>query len=290
MTPAAYGEEGLPRCVGHDCSEGERAQEGAAREGATSAEPVGRTVLPDLRLCHRCLRRFRVRLTELPQLHRSLEDLLGGGPQRGLRERVSGAARAPGLFFNERAAEARSGILTTLGSWAGLVAAERGVGVPERSVEALSRFLLRHLLWLAAHPAVADATGETARLVGAARAVTYAEPVRRTFVGDCEVQDCSGRLSVSVGGGRAVSEAGVRCDADPAHRWTVEQWSQREGAARAPERWLGAKDVSLLWGASMGTVYRLASEQSWRRVSRGGRTFYAESDVRRWFTRRTSIL
>jgi hypothetical protein len=52
------------------------------------------------------------------------------------------------------------------------------------------------------------------------------------------------------------------------------------------ERWLGAADIARLWTTTTGTVYRLASEQGWRRLTRAGRTFYAESDVHGCFTRR----
>ncbi|NED24766.1 hypothetical protein G3I37_07630, partial [Streptomyces anulatus] len=53
-------------------------------------------------------------------------------------------------------------------------------------------------------------------------------------------------------------------------------------AAGAPAtRWLAPQDVSLLWRVPLGSVYRLASEQSWRRERRGGRSYYDEQDVRR---------
>jgi hypothetical protein len=57
--------------------------------------------------------------------------------------------------------------------------------------------------------------------------------------------------------------------------------------AEEPEpRWLSAGDIARLWHIAPGSVYRLASEQRWRRRSRSGRTAYHEADVLGTFSER----
>jgi hypothetical protein len=59
----------------------------------------------------------------------------------------------------------------------------------------------------------------------------------------------------------------------------------RRAEPAGEERWLAAADIARLWRRSTGTVYRLASEQGWRRITRTGRTYYAETDVHGSFDR-----
>ncbi|MEV7281114.1 hypothetical protein [Streptomyces sp. NPDC093111] len=293
-------------CVGEDCRR-------SAVDGGGK-----RRVRPDLRLCPPCLGRLVAALEELPGLYAACERVLGGaGPARGSGERRGTGGRPAGIPLNGPAAEVRSAIVATLGSWSGLVADERGFPAPRRTPVHLAAFLLRSAEWLAAHPAVADATRELDRLVGAARRVAR-EPVRHLPVGPCVEPGCTGGLAV-VGGTRR-----ILCDADPAHQWASHEWTRlrrampgqrvpAQGAARVPaqgtalgqaqsapqvpaqaappapepvERWLTARDIADLWGAPTGTVYRLASEQRWRRRNRCGRTYYAESDVHGSFSGR----
>ncbi|WP_244417595.1 hypothetical protein [Streptomyces hygroscopicus] len=199
--------------------------------------------------------------------------------------------------FNGAAADVRSAILTTLGSWSGLVAEERQIEAPPRSVDALAAFLVQQARWLAAHPAVADATGEIARLSRAARRVTQPAVQRRVSVGVCVTVGCRGELAAHVRGqGRGDVE--VVCDADANHRWPGHAWTelrrrmQQPGPAAAAgphaERWLSVVDISRLWGLSTGSVYRLASERQWRRRRDAGRVRYAESDVHDSLSRRAA--
>ncbi|MFI8520329.1 hypothetical protein ACIGEZ_21245 [Streptomyces sp. NPDC085481] len=255
-------------------------------------------------------------LDELPRLYEECERVLGGaGPARRTGERRGSGGRPAGIPLNGAAAEVRSAIVATLGSWSGLVADERGCPPPRRSPAHLAAFLLRSAEWLAAHAAVGDATRELERLVAAARRVARSEPVRHLPVGPCVEPGCTGRLAVPAGTRR------IQCDADPAHQWDGHEWTRlrrampgqratpaatrtpaHAPAAQAPahapaahapapaaepvERWLTARDIADLWGAPTGTVYRLASEQRWRRRNRYGRTYYAESDVHGSFSRR----
>jgi hypothetical protein len=278
----------------------------------------------------------------LPELYRDCERVLGGAAAKGLRERTSGGP-LPGMPFNPAAAETRAAILGVLGSWSGLVAQQRGLVPPERSVGPLTVFLLRHADWLAGHPAVAEATREVDRLVGRARRVAHPEQVRRIALGACVEPGCDGRLSAVVrSGGASAAHPTVQCDAQPRHNWAGHQWTHlrrrmpqtagntrtvpdtrtvpgtRTGASAAgtvsspgtvpsaqtvhtatatttaasaddiavTERWLTAADISRLWSTPVGTVYRLASEQRWRRRHGSNRTYYSEADAHACFSRR----
>lgn len=284
-------------CVGHDC--------GTRRAGG---RPAGRAT-GGHRLCAGCHRRLAEDIRRLPGLYRDCERVLGGASAKGLRERTSGGP-LPGLPFNAAAAEARAAIMTVLGSWSGLVAQERRLRPPERGITALSVFLLRHTDWLAAHPAAAEATREVARLVVRADRVAHPDQSRRIGLGGCVVPGCAGLLSATVPGGAAGGHPAVNCDADPQHSWAGHQWTQLRrlmpraataaGAGTATEvapgeapaqgavaeRWLAATDIARLWDTPVGTVYRLASEQRWRRQHRSGRTFYSEADAHDCFSRR----
>lgn len=254
------------------------------------------------RLCRPCREHLDAGLAELAHLYEECGRMLAGAAPGSLRERTTGGD-LPGLPFNGAAADVRARMVSVLGSWSGLVAQERGFASPPRTVAALTAFLRRNGDWLAAHPAAAEATEETARLVRAGRRAAFPDRARSIRLGACPESGCSGSLTVAVrttdrDTGRDSGQA-VVCDADPAHRWTSDQWSElsdtmdsgRAGAAPAAaptERWLTAADIARLWHTPTGTVYRLASEQRWRRRRRAGRTYYSETDVRTCFDRRAA--
>ncbi|RKS96999.1 hypothetical protein BX286_6801 [Streptomyces sp. 3211.6] len=254
------------------------------------------------RLCRPCRERLDAGLAELAHLYEECGRMLAGAAPGSLRERTTGGD-LPGLPFNGAAADVRARMVSVLGSWSGLVAQERGFASPPRTVAALTAFLRRNGDWLAAHPAAAEATEETARLVRAGRRAAFPDRARSIRLGACPESGCSGSLTVAVrttdrDTGRDSGQA-VVCDADPAHRWTSDQWSElsdtmdsgRAGAAPAAaptERWLTAADIARLWHTPTGTVYRLASEQRWRRRRRAGRTYYNETDVRTCFDQRAA--
>ncbi|MFF4583220.1 hypothetical protein [Streptomyces sp. NPDC001389] len=258
------------------------------------------------RLCRPCRERLDAGLAELAHLYEECGRMLAGAAPGSLRERTTGGD-LPGLPFNGAAADVRARMVSVLGSWSGLVAQERGFASPPRTVAALTAFLRRNGDWLAAHPAAAEATEEIARLVRAGRRAAFPEPTRSIRLGACPESGCAGSLTVAVRDtdrdfGRDAdrdTDRAVVCDADPAHRWTSDQWSRlslsmesggRSAAPRAAatERWLTAADIARLWHTPTGTVYRLASEQKWRRRNRAGRTYYNETDVRTCFDRRAA--
>nr|BAG74709.1 hypothetical protein [Streptomyces lavendulae] len=253
-------------------------------------------------LCRPCRERLDAGLAELPHLYEECGRMLAGAAPAGLRERTTGGD-LPGLPFNGTAADVRAKMVSVLGSWSGLVAQERGLTSPPRTVAALTAFLRRNGEWLAAHPAAAEATEEIARLVRAGRRAAFPEQARSIRLGACPRPGCAGSLTVAVRAGAPDAGPGadgaVVCDADPEHRWTSDRWSELSrtmdsgGESGTPgpaatERWLTAADIARLWHTSTGTVYRLASEQRWRRRNRAGRTYYNETDVRTCFDRRAA--
>ncbi|MCP3821450.1 hypothetical protein NLX86_26165 [Streptomyces sp. A3M-1-3] len=255
------------------------------------------------RLCSACGLRLTSDLTRLPRLYDECGLLLGGSHRP--RDRTSGGGSVPGLPFNTSAAEARSGILGVLRSWAGLVVGERVVAAPRDTVAGVVEFLIRHAGWLAAHEAAGELSEEVARAVR--RALYVIDPSRGSGmrVGTCVVADCEGELTAAVRvSDRADPPVEVSCAAVPAHRWSAQEWMALSRGASAdrtqrPERqagpalpaptvrWLSARDISLLWGTPSGSVYRHASEQRWRRRTGKGRTFYHDEDVLRSLGART---
>jgi hypothetical protein len=244
------------------------------------------------RLCPACREWFVAGLTELPTLYEECGRVLGGGSPAGPRERTTGGS-LPGLPFNGAAAQVRAAIVATLGSWSGLVAEERLLSAPGRTAGRLASFLLANADWLAAHSAAAEATDEVERLVRAARRVAHPDPVRRIRLGHCVRPGCGGELNAYVRA-QQLSRAEIQCDADPNHNWAGHQWTQLRRDLHpaipdtVPERWLTAADISRLWNAPVGTIYRLASEQQWRRKNRAGRTYYSEADAHECFRRRAA--
>ncbi|MFH8289702.1 hypothetical protein [Streptomyces sp. NPDC018059] len=273
-------------CPGHVCQETPAAKEAV---GATLGNNRSAVTEP---LCGSCVDSLRAVLHALPQLYLECGRLLTG-TTAPLRERTTGGGRAPGIPLNTLAVEARSAMLTTLASWAGLAAEYGGRPGPERTVPALAHWLAGELPRLAAHPAAGDFAKEVRRLATKARRVVSPGPAHRATVGTCVESGCDGKLVALTGAGPG-GLGEIRCDTDTAHSWKEYEWSllrlrlADRGAARAgravktaPTRWLAPQDVSLLWRVPLGSVYRLASEHDWRRERRGGRAYYAESDVRR---------
>ncbi|MFD4274795.1 hypothetical protein R2B67_24610 [Streptomyces cyaneofuscatus] len=248
-------------------------------------------------ICARCRAGLFDDLRRLPTLHEACGEVLGGGrTSEGPYERTSGGP-LPGMPFNTAAADARAAVVHVLGAWAGLVSEERRLPPPARDPRALAAFLQLHLDWLCRHPAAPDASREAAGLVRTARRVAEPDRHRRAPVGTCPETGCPGTLRARVlPGGAGEGSTDVRCDADRSHRWSAGEWVRlgqrvREKAASAPApggparrtapAWLTAADISTLWKVAPGSVYRMASEQGWRRRGHQGRTYYHEGDVLR---------
>jgi hypothetical protein len=255
-------------CEGAMCRRGEAA--GRARDLGVAGS----------RLCPTCRLRLAHDLRRLPRLYDECGQLLTGVDRP--RDRTSGGP-LPGMAFNTAAADARSAILSILRSWAALVIEERSAGAPRDTPEGIAAFLLRHSDWLVAHRAAGELSDEVTQCVRQARRVIDPAPRHQTPVGACVEPDCPGMLTAAARRKGAESAVEVRCDSDPAHRWSGQEWLRR-GARPTPEqepaaRWLTARDIALLWGIAPGSVYRRASEDCWRRQTRNGRTYYHAQDI-----------
>ena len=258
-------------------------------EAGGCCERAGRTAGGRF-LCADCRAALAAALGALPGLYRECAGALGRGPRDGLREKVTGGP-LPGLALNSHAVDARATIVAALASWSGRVARERRVPAPPRDVAALAAFLLANLDWLSCRPEAREISADVARAGGAARRVTHPDAVKRITLGRCVAAGCAGTLTATVRPGAGAGGALVRCATDPGHVWDGPEWTalrrQMSGPA-AGDRWLAAADIARLWRTPAGTVYRLASEQKWRRVLRSGRSFYAETDVHETFARRAA--
>ncbi|WP_411074510.1 hypothetical protein [Streptomyces sp. cmx-4-7] len=266
----------------------------------------GRRAAAGAFLCQDCRGDLLTDLRRLPPLYRACGQLLDGSRAvSGPRERTSGGG-LPGLPFNTAASDARREALAVLGSWAGLIAEARGLPRPDRTVEGLTAFLIRHAGWLTAHSAAGDASRELSGVTRRAALVATPEDRHRLVtVGVCPEAGCTGRLQSLIRPDATGEALDVRCRAEPAHHWAGEELmllrrrltakahlgrgdaapqaaSARSGTPEAATEgtvWFSASDITRLWGTPPGSVYRLASQRAWRRVSRDGRTYYHEADV-----------
>lgn len=277
--------------------------EGVVHSVATSALCVGkacwqrhengqvrRRVVAGLQLCRVCRNNLSAGLKKLPVLYEECGRLLAGTDQP--RDRTSGGPM-PGMPFNAAAADVRETIRGVLASWSGMVVQERQVTRPGRTVSTLAGFLVRHVDWMAAHATATEVTDEVTQLVRSAHRVAYPNPARRVPIGVCVEQGCPGELFALVHPQELLLPPEINCDADPCHSWFAHQWMQLSRRMRTASptvtraiRWLSATDISRLWTIPSGSVYRLASEQRWRRRSLARRIYYHEADVLRTFERR----
>lgn len=272
-------------CAGEGCR---------LRDG--SGQPRHR-VIAGRRLCGLCRDRLVAQLRSLPRLYDECGQLLGGSRQ--FNEKTSGGP-LPGMPFNTAAADARAAILTVLSSWSGLIARERKLAPPARTVRSLVEFAVRHIDWLTAHFAAADLTREVAHLVRGAQQVVQPGAGRRVVVGACMEPECSGTLVAVVLPREHGEPNRIVCTADHGHAWPEHEWLRlrhrmERGQTRTAVpsvartiRWLSAADISHLWHVAPGSVYRLASEHQWRRRNHSGRTYYHEADVHHALSRRVT--
>ncbi|MEU8545391.1 hypothetical protein AB0C81_00015 [Streptomyces roseoverticillatus] len=256
-----------------------------AREAAGHGKQHRRPAQTPALLCTACRARLGLELMRLPDLYEECALALGASGPR--REKVSGGP-LPGMPFNATAADVRAALMGVLGAWSALVVQERGAAAPRRDAAALSRFLLQHVGWLAAHPAAGELSEEIARVVRRARRVIDPDAARQVAVGGCVEPGCTGSLTATVRAQAPHEPAEITCDADAAHHWLGHQWLQLSRRARpgtagraAGTRWISAADIARLWGIAPGSVYRHASQAQWRRQTRTGRTYYHEADVQR---------
>ncbi|MFJ6523493.1 hypothetical protein ACIQJ4_35195 [Streptomyces filamentosus] len=292
-------------CAGTDC----RLREAAGR---TRRPPVAGS-----RLCPSCRGRLGRELRDLSELYEECGRRLGG--DAGRTGGPAGGGTVPEGPLDVRAVETRTLILQVLSRWACRVAEERELAAPRRAIAPLVGFLVRHAAWLAAHEAAGEVSEEVARTARGARRAVVPPPGQRVSIGACVEQGCGGGLTAVVWPERPEQPAEIRCDAHPSHRWLGHRWlqlSRRHGATRhhspaaprartrgdrpaggdggghapasEPSRWVAPADVARLWGVPMGSVYRHASTDKWRRRNEGGRAYYHATDVHETLARRAT--
>ena len=198
-------------CVGQKC--------GNAPHGSRPR----RSAAPGLRLCTSCYHDLKANLLELPEIYDDCESVLH--PRRNpTMQRVSGSRQSPGIRLDEGAITARSSIVSSLATWAAMVADERAVTKPaHRSPGSLADFLVTHLNWLLAHQTAADFAAEISELTHHARRSAYSQPSLRIDLGQCVHSDCNAAMTTSPSAphdGRRTRE--VSCTAG--HSWQPHQW------------------------------------------------------------------
>ncbi len=238
-----------------------------------------RSIAPGATICNACCDAMVRDLIALPDLHEECAEFLSSA--RSSRERTSGGP-LPGMPFNATVADVRYTIRSVLGAWCGLIVDERGLPHPGRCVQERAEFLRENIDWLARHSAAAEATNEISRLVRDARRMIDPNPPRRFAVGSCSVPRCSGTLIAVLGARDTLAAAEVMCDHDSGHRWSATTWlKERSSGSRNGGRWLSSSEISYAWQVPTGSVYRLASENKWRRKTASGRKYYYSMDVER---------
>lgn len=171
-------------------------------------------------LCGHHHRRLLRDIAEAPALDHDLSVAhlrsSGGG------QRVSGTAEDR-LPIVPAVTEARERLAGVLRSWARLVVDERGLHGPrEDRLPAVCAWLVGHVDWLAAHPAVDQMIVEVRAAITAAWPCAYPSGRRRVRLGPCG-GECPGTLTATVAACDELLPALVACDgcgrAVPSSQW-----------------------------------------------------------------------
>lgn len=164
-------------------------------------------------LCEVCTRRIGEDAVAAGELYVELEWVLGRSQGRG--EKTSGS-KERGLIVNERAVEARTLIRHTLVSWCLLICEERAISPPQDFVSAMGLYLDKHQVWLSAHPAAGDCSGELWELAhGKPWRTAHPNPVTIVGLGRCPMPDCPGTITAVVRKGDSLLPSSVDCDQRP---------------------------------------------------------------------------
>ncbi|WP_242888617.1 hypothetical protein [Actinomadura litoris] len=175
---------------------------------------------PGSRVCVACHESTRSAVEQLPDLFDECAAALAhtAGPPVGQIRRGS---RRAGITLNDRAVAARSAILSTLASWAALIADERRVCRPERrEPRALAAFVLTHLDWMLAHSAAVEFANEVVAVARVGR--DSAPDAGRLEIGECVWPGCNAKIMASPREWDGRGGRDVKCAAG--HVWRPHQW------------------------------------------------------------------
>jgi hypothetical protein len=157
----------------------------------------------------------------LPALHQECLHHVSPSHRRTNPTRVSGSRNRDHL--NISVLDARHNIRAILESWSEFVVEQLGVAAPFRSVPHLTRFLTRHLQWLAAQPPAADFAGEMESLVAELRSMIDPDPgALHTLILQCVVDGCAGTISASPKNTGTSGSRSIECSAG--HSWETHEW------------------------------------------------------------------
>lgn len=233
-------------------------------------------------LCDVCTRRLVEDAATAAELYAELEIVLAQPGRTG--ERTSGTPDH-GTELNDRAMEARTLIRHTLVSLCLLISEERGIATPADTVEAMADYVQRHAVWISAHRGVAGSTAEEFHELahGMPWYAAYPTGARRFRVGPCLEVDCQGEIVATLRTTDQLLPSALTCDADEPHTWTADKWREI-GRALHPDgmagRYVTAAETASTWRLPLGTVWRLASTEEWRRTDDGHRpVLYLAEDV-----------
>jgi hypothetical protein len=227
-------------------------------------------------LCSGCQKRLADLLREIPTLYSQCESQLVNSRRGGL-ERIRGGD-VSGIALRDEPASARTHIVSVLASWAALVADERPVATrPPRVVPDLAGFLLTHLAWLAAHPAVGDAVDEFLELVDEARAALGQGGPVGIELGSCSRPGCEHPIRAVADPSQGLAGRHVCCGAGhvvPPHEWLM----LRHGIDRR-RRTLPVGLAALAAGVQEATVRKWASRGKLTRYGKPGRSQYDVEEI-----------
>jgi len=232
-----------PRCRRHG-------HHGPGCAGDSCRGCVPRVAGEGLRLCLLCVRRLEQDAIAAARLFDELAQALL--PVRGVTGSGGGGSGiGAGLTLDDRAVDARAAIRAVLTSWVKLIAEERRISLPLRtlmtveprpvgfvgpmrllghtvaddSTYAMGAYIARHARWLATHGAAGDAADELATLAhGAARGIAYPEGARRVAISGCPNDGCAGELRAVIRAVDSLLPSAIVCTVDPEHMWTTAQW------------------------------------------------------------------
>lgn len=243
-------------------------------------------------LCAVCTHRIAENAATAALLYDQLARVLTGS--NGAGEKMSGS-KNPGLALNDDVVDARREIHNELVSWCQLIMEERKFSAPANRVRALAAFVAVNRVWLAAHEGAAeDVVGALRQLArGPAWSLAFPSGTRRISIGACLLSACPGRIVAIIRPADQLLPSALTCSVDPEHRWPAGNW-QAVGRALHPDglagRYITAHEIATTWRLAVGTIYKLASVERWRRSADGILPrLYLAADVDTTMVRRTGI-
>lgn len=262
------------------------------------------TAMPGTFLCRGHYAHLEQIVAEMPALHDELEQHLAGGSQGG-GPKVSGNPETA-LPFHERAAEHLRVMNHQLVTWTLLVAEERRVTIPVMRWGGspgpiLSRFLLRHQLWIVEQLWVEEYVTQLRDLRTDARSILSAVPRRQVDLGPCaedvacnvashDLVHCDGILRATVTHADEELPAAVVCTVCGKEHPSVSWRALARKLRGNKDSWLTGPQLSEMWRIPFSTVRRWASEDAWRRHPDGKRpTRFHADDAVASFDRRRSV-